>query len=122
MPPVIQPLAIPTVVPKRAVACAVCTHAAFFQARIEYPPGPEFIRQRANACSGHLVDIIQLLQAWTRARQLTSGSWLTVLAIDPYALPRLAALGVSDPGFAFYSAPIARFGATTRREEEYHHA
>ena len=31
-----------------------------------------------------------------------------MLAIDPYALPRLAALGIPEPGFAFYTAPIAQ--------------
>jgi hypothetical protein len=94
------------VIPKRAVACTECTRAAFFQARIEFPGGPEFIRRRANACSSHLIDIIQSLHSWARVRQLTTGGWLTVLAIDPYALPRLAALGIADPGFAFYSARI----------------
>jgi hypothetical protein len=109
------------VISERAVACTECGGAAFFQARIEYPAGPEFIRRRANACSGHLIDIIQLLRSWARAQQIATGSWLTVLAIDPYALPRLAALGIADPGFAFYSAPITRFGAAGRHEEERNH-
>jgi hypothetical protein len=116
-----MPSAIQQAAPKRAVTCAACTREAFFQARIEYPPGPEFIRQRASACSSHLVDIIQTLRTWARARQLASGGWLTVLAIDPYALPRLAALGVADPGFAFYSAPITRFGAAAPHKEEPQH-
>jgi hypothetical protein len=118
MPPAIQKAAIQKVMPKRAAACAACTRAAFFQARVEYPAGPEFTRRRANACSAHLVDVIQVLRAWARGRQLISGGWLTVLAIDPYALPRL---GVADPGFAFYSAPIRHFCGAGRREEEYHY-
>jgi hypothetical protein len=106
---------------ERAVVCTECNRAAFFQARIEYPAGPEFICRRANACSGHLIEIIQMLRSWARARQLATGGSLTVLAIDPYALPRLAALGITDPGFAFYSAPINRFGAADRNKEEWHH-
>jgi hypothetical protein len=121
MPLAVQKAAVQKAIPKRAVTCAACSREAFFQARIEYPQGPEFDRQRASACSGHLVDIIQTLRAWARARQLTSGGWLTVLAIDPYALPGLVALGVADPGFAFYSAPIARFGAAAQHDGEYHH-
>ena len=116
MPPSVQ-----KTIPNRAVACTECTRAAFFQARIEYPAGPEFVRYRANACSSHLIDIIQGLHSRARARQLTAGGWLTVLAIDPYALPRLAALGITDPGFAFYSAPVTRFGAADRHEEESRH-
>ncbi len=108
-------------IPKRAVACTECTRLAFFQVRVEYPAGAEFIRHRANACSGHLTDIIELLRSWAQDRELASSAWLTVLAIDPYALPRLAALGIADPGFAFYSAPVSRLGATTEYEEEEQH-
>jgi hypothetical protein len=91
------------VTPGGAIACSTCPRAACFQARIESPAGPEHTRRHANACASHLVEVIQLLRAG--ARELTGG-WLTVLAIDPYALPRLAALGVTDQGFAFYSAPV----------------
>jgi hypothetical protein len=105
---------------EQAVGCTECGRTASFQARIEYPAGPEFIRHRASACSGHLIDIIQTLRSWAQARHLTTGGWLTVLAIDPYALPRLAALGITDPGFAFYSAPITHFGAADRDEETHH--
>jgi hypothetical protein len=116
MPPSVQ-----QVTAEQAVACTECDRTASFQARIEYPAGPEFVRRRANACSGHLIDIIQTLRSWARARHLAAGGWLTVLVIDPYALPRLAALGITDPGFAFYSAPITRFGAADRHEEESRH-
>jgi hypothetical protein len=116
MPPsVLKPI------PKRAAECTECTRPAFFQARLEYPAGAEFIRRRANACSGHLTDIIELLRSWARDRELASGAWLTVLAIDPYALPRLAALGIADPGLAFYSAPVTRLGAAAEYEEEGQH-
>ena len=108
-------------IPKRAAACTQCTRPAFFQVRIEYPAGPEFTRRRANACSGHLTDIIELLRSWAQDREVASGAWFTVLAIDPYALPRLAALGVADPGFAFYSAPVTRLGAAAGHEEEWQH-
>ncbi len=120
MPSSVQKTAIPKVAPRRGAACVACNRAAFFQARIEYPAGSEFIRRRANACSSHLVDVIQALRAWARARQLTRGSWLTVLAIDPYALPRLTAVGVADPGFVFYSAPVTRSGVDPQPEPEGH--
>jgi hypothetical protein len=96
---------VPNVTPSGAAACSACPRAAFFQARIEWPPGAEHIRRRANACASHLVDVIETLRAWAQGSQL-AGGWLTVLAIDPYALPRAAALGVAEPGFAFHSAPI----------------
>jgi hypothetical protein len=99
-----------------AVTCSACPRAAFFQARVEAPPGGEHIRGRAAACASHLVDVIQLLSGWARASRL-AGGWLTVAAIDPYAQPRLAALGAVD-GFAFYSGPIASLGATARGDEE----
>ncbi len=106
---------------ERAVACTECDRMASFQARVEYPAGSEFIRRRATACSGHLIDIIERLRSWARAQHLATGGWLTVLAIDPYALPRLAALGITDPGFAFYCAPVTRFDAADRHAEEGHH-
>jgi hypothetical protein len=110
----------PGAAPSAAAACATCTRAASFQARVEYPPGHEFIRRRANACSSHLVDIVQALRGWARASQL-AGGMMTVLAVDPYALPRLMALGVADPGLVFYSVPISRPGGSARRAEELHH-
>jgi hypothetical protein len=107
-----------------AAACSECTREAFFQARIESPAGRWHTRwhtrRRANACSSHLVEVIQTLCAWAQDNHLAAGC-LTVLAIDPYSLPRLAVLGVTDEGFAFYSAPITRPGAAARREEAIHH-
>jgi hypothetical protein len=110
----------PDAAPSAAAACATCTREASFQARVEYPPGHEFIRRRANACSSHLVEIVQTLRGWARASQL-AGGMLTVLAIDPYALPRLMALGVADPGLVFYSVPISRGGGAARQAEGIHH-
>jgi hypothetical protein len=99
----------------KAVACSVCARAAFFLARIEYPAGPQFARRRAPACATHLVEVMQALCSWARSRQLAGGR-LTVLAIDPYALPRLTALGVADPGLPFYWVPITRPAATAGPE------
>jgi hypothetical protein len=103
----------PDLTPSGAVACIVCARAAFFQARVEWPAGRERIRRRASACASHVIDAIQLLRAWGHDSQLTAG-WLTVLAIDPYALPRLAALGIADPGFIFYSARLTVHGGIRR--------
>src|SRR5262245_5581509 len=87
-----------------AAACSTCTRAAFFQVRVESPAGREYVG-RANACASHLVEVIELLSAWARESKL-AGGWLTVLAIDPYGLPRMNALGLPESGFAFYTAPI----------------
>jgi hypothetical protein len=118
----------PNVTPGGAAACNACPRAAFFQVRVEWPPvQPGHTHRRANACAGHLVEVIEQLRAWARDSHLTGG-WLTVLAIDPYALPRLAALGIPEPGFVFYSAPVSaasngrpaciRPGAAARHEDE----
>jgi hypothetical protein len=106
----------PSGAPGMAVPCSACTRAAFFQARVESPVGQEFTLRRVNACASHLVEVIKRLRAWARGHDASRG-WLTVLAIDPYALPRLAALGIADPGFAFYSAPITQL-VTAAAEEE----
>lgn len=106
---------VPHVTPGGPAACSVCTRAAFFQARVEWPAGREHTRRRENACASHVVEVMDLLRAWARERQLTGG-WLTVLAIDPYALPRMAALGLPEPGFAFYTTPIS--GRVTGRPGE----
>lgn len=102
-----------------AIACTVCTRAAFFQARVEWAagaPGRDRVRRRANACASHVIDAVQLLRAWGHDSEL-AGGWLTVLAIDPYAMPRLAALGIADPGFVFYSARLTAHGTIGRHEE-----
>jgi hypothetical protein len=103
------------VTPRGAAACSMCPRPASFQARVESPDsqsldgqplgGQGHALRRANACAGHLVEVIEGLRAWARARQLTDG-WVTALAIDPYALPRLAARGITEHGFAFYTAPL----------------
>ena len=127
-----MPAPVPNVTSGGAAACDACPRAAFFQVRIEGPPGHERTRRRANACATHLVEVIERLRAWAGDSHL-AGGWLTVLAIDAYALPRLAALGIPEPGFAFYSAPItaapngwaagtrpAVAGAAARHEDEAH--
>jgi hypothetical protein len=91
--------------PGRPLPCTACTRAAFFQARVESPAGPEFVLRRVNACAGHLVEVIIQLRAWACRRHVSCGR-LTLLAIDPYALSRLAARNVPAPGFIFYSAPL----------------
>lgn len=106
--------------PRTAAACGACTRAASFQSRVEYQAGHEPIHRSANACSRHLAEVVQALHAWARASRLTGGT-LTVLAIDPYDLPRLTALGVPDPGFVFYSAPIGQSGGAARQREELRH-
>jgi hypothetical protein len=107
---------IANVTPNGALACVLCAREAFFQARVEWAAGCERVRRRANACASHVIEAIQLLRAWGHDSELTGG-WLTVLAIDPYALPRLAALGVADPGFIFFSARLTAPGADRLREE-----
>jgi hypothetical protein len=104
---------IPNLTPTGAAACTACTREAFFQVRIESPAGRGHALRRVNACASHLVDAIQAQRAWAETRQLTR-CWLTVLAIDPYALPRLAARGVADHGFAFYSIPVHAGGSLDR--------
>jgi hypothetical protein len=106
--------------PGEAAMCSACSREACFQARVESAVGHEHTRRRANACASHLVEVIQMLRAWARSSRLAAG-WLTVLAIDPYAVSRLAAGGVTDHGFAFYSAPINRPGVAAGREEGCHH-
>jgi hypothetical protein len=70
---------------------------------------------RANACAGHLVQVIEELRAWARGRRLTNG-WVTALAIDPYTLTRLAARGITEHGFAFYTAPVIPAPPTSGNE------
>jgi hypothetical protein len=93
-----------------AVACVVCSGAAFFQARAEWPGERAPFRRRASACADHVVEAIQLLRAWGHDLDL-DGGWLTVLAVDPHARVRAAPADTdADAGataFPFYSAPLA---------------
>ncbi len=95
-----------TFAPSGAVSCIACTRAALFQARVEWQAGRGNVRRRANACTAHVVEAIQLLRAWGHAGEL-AGGWLTVSAIEPRLLPRLAAAGITGPDFICYSAPLA---------------
>jgi len=102
------------VTPTEAATCGACPRPAYFQARIDTPPPSGRTRRRANACASHLVEAMELLRAWNQAHDIAGGR-LTVAAIDPYALPWMAAQGISDYGFAFYSAPITRPDPAARR-------
>lgn len=105
MTKVAMPSSVLGVTPQGAAACSLCPRAAAFQARVEVPAGQEHSWRHANACGGHLVEIIEELRAWARDRRIVDG-WVTALAIDPDALPRLAGQGVTEHGFAFYTAPL----------------
>jgi hypothetical protein len=104
-----MPVPVADVPSSVAVACVVCSGAAFFQARAEWPGGPARIRRRASACASHVVEAIQLLRAWGHDRDL-AGGWLTVLAVDPHARPHpdqtTASADAGPPGLPFYSAPL----------------
>jgi hypothetical protein len=115
-----QAALIPNLAPTEAAACSACRREACFQARVDPAAGHQHAARRANACASHLVEVIQMLRAWASSSRLADG-WLTVLAIDPYAVSRLAAEGVTDHGFAFYSAPINRPGVAARHEEGCRH-
>jgi hypothetical protein len=95
------------VIPAEAATCSTCPRPAYFQARIDTLPPSGRTRRRANACASHLIEAMELLRAWNQAHDIAGGR-LTVAAIDPYALPWMTAQGISDYGFAFYSAPITR--------------
>src|ERR1700677_3811558 len=110
---------IPNLATREAAACGECGREACFQARVDPAAGHEHAARHANACASHLVEVIQMLRAWASSSRL-AGAWLTVLAIDPYAISRLAE-GVTDHGFAFYSAPVTQSDMTARREEGRHH-
>ncbi|MGH3165148.1 MAG: hypothetical protein ACRDN0_04530 [Trebonia sp.] len=86
-----------------ATACTVCSRAAFFQARVEWPRDHSRVSRHAIACAAHVVEAIQLLRAWGHDCGLSDG-WLTVLAIDPHALGGPG--GGAAPGLPFYSAPL----------------
>jgi hypothetical protein len=115
-----QTVLIPNLAPREAAACSACRREACFQARVDPAAGHEHPARRANACASHLAEVIQMLHAWASSSRLADG-WLTVLAIDPYAISRLAAEGITDHGFAFYSAPVNGAGVAARREEGCRH-
>jgi hypothetical protein len=119
-----KPMSTPVlnVTPAEPASCGACPRPAYFQARIDTPPPRGRTRQRANACASHLIEAMELLCAWSQAHDIAGGR-LTVAAIDPYALPWMAARGIADYGFAFYSGPITRLDPAaqdvgTQRDEE----
>jgi hypothetical protein len=105
-----MPLPVADISPGVAIACVVCSGAAFFQARAEWPRGHSRVGRRTSACAAHVVEAIVLLRAWGHDCGLADG-WLTVLAIDPHALGRPRGDGEgAEPGFPFYSAPLSPDG------------
>jgi len=69
----------------RAHACQVdstCGRPPRFEARLEAVSGTQPVRKDAEACAGHLTEMVQNLTTWARGHHLTDGQ-LTVLAIDP---------------------------------------
>jgi hypothetical protein len=63
-------------------ADSACVRPPRFQARLEAVNGTQPVRQNAEACAGHLTDMVQALTTWARGQHLTDGE-LTVLTIDP---------------------------------------
>ena len=64
----------------------------------------------ANACAGHIGELVEGLKAWSRDGGLADGT-VTVLAIDPGAEFRRAAGDVPGPlwpGFAFSTLALPR--------------
>ncbi len=70
--------------PGTCQAADVCSHPPCFQARLEAAGRSQThrVRKEADACAGHLGNMVQALTAWARAHGLTDGE-LTVLAVDP---------------------------------------
>jgi hypothetical protein len=84
---------------------STCGRPSRFRARLEAADGRQPVRKSAEACGGHLGDMVQALTMWARGHHLTEGQ-LTVLVIDPpFSGPCL--LAPADPsgpeiaGFAF---------------------
>jgi hypothetical protein len=104
-----------------AAVCVLCSRVACFQARLEAMagaglPDAQPVSRRSNACASHLVGVIQELSAWSEDHEL-AGGLLTVLAIDPYALPCPAGAGQPpgpglelqpELGFTFCTIAIGR--------------
>lgn len=95
-------------------ACSICTRPACFQVRLDPPADDQPIPRRASACAGHPIEVLQMLRAWARVRQLGGGR-LTVLAIDPHLR---GASGGPDHGVPFYSTPVIWPDPVARRQQE----
>ncbi len=103
----------PSPSPAHPLACdadSQCLHAPCFQARLTATADRRKVRRQANACAGHVGNLVQALAAWARASDLTDGQ-LTVLAIDPADhSPQPASGSVPQPaigyGFAFSTLPL----------------
>jgi hypothetical protein len=68
--------------PRVCQADSTCERPPRFQARLEAVNGMQPVRKNAEACAGHLTELVRALTAWARDHDLTDGQ-LTVLAIDP---------------------------------------
>ena len=73
---------LPRMQPHVCQADSTCGHPPRFQARLEAADGAQPVRRNAEACAGHLTDMVQALTTWARDHHLTEGQ-LTVLVIDP---------------------------------------
>jgi hypothetical protein len=73
---------LPRMQPHVCQVDSTCGHPPRFQARLEAANGTQPVRQNAEACAGHLTDMVQALTTWAHHQHLTEGQ-LTVLAIDP---------------------------------------
>jgi hypothetical protein len=84
---------------------STCGRPSRFRARLEAADGRQPVRKSAEACGGHLGDMVQALTIWARGHGLTEGQ-LTVLVIDPpfdgpCLLARADHSGPEMAGFAF---------------------
>jgi hypothetical protein len=87
-----------------------CTQQACFQVRLEAFLGRRLVVHCANACAGHIGELVEGLKGWSRDGGLANGT-VTVLAIDPGAELRRAAGDVPGPlwpGFAFSTLALPR--------------
>jgi len=96
---------LPGMSPRVCQADGICERPPRFQARLEAVNGTQPVRKDAEACAGHLTELVRVLTAWARDHDLTEGE-LTVLAIDP-PLSDSCRLAPADPdrlgmrGFVF---------------------
>ena len=54
-------------------ADSTCGRPSRFRARLEAADGRQPVRKSAEACAGHLGDMVQALTIWARGHHLTEG-------------------------------------------------
>jgi len=96
--------------PRACQAASACERPPRFQARLEAAGEAQPVRKNAEACAGHLTELVRVLTAWARDHDLTEGQ-LTVLAIDPPSSDscRLGPDDLDPPqvqGFVFCTIPL----------------